>query len=115
MHSSNALGACCNRLLLQLIASSGPCQLFSSSQAGAEAGAAARGGAPAQQGEPPFFDEKSALKVCFSSLLRASQRWQRVRMTDWDRLHLERLRREIYGQTERRDASPGDLQRKEVA
>lgn len=62
---------------------------------------------------PRFFDEKSALKICFSSLLRASQRWQRMRMTDWDRLQLDRLRRELYGQAERPENS--DLRRKEVA
>jgi transposase-like protein len=64
---------------------------------------------------PRFFDEKSALKICFSSLLRASQRWQRVRMTDWDRLQLNRLRQELYGQTQRTKPSPKDLKRKEVA
>jgi len=31
---------------------------------------------------PRLFDEKSALKICFASLLRASRRWQRLRMTD---------------------------------
>lgn len=64
---------------------------------------------------PRFFDEKSALKICFASLLRASGRWQRVQMTDWDRLHLDRLRQDLYSQAERRDALPGALQRKEVA
>lgn len=39
-----------------------------------------------------FPDKKIALKSCFALLWRASQRWQRVRMTDWDRLRLERLR-----------------------
>ena len=33
---------------------------------------------------PRSFDEKSALNVCFASLLRASGCWQQVRMTDWD-------------------------------
>lgn len=53
---------------------------------------------------PCFWDEKSALKTCFAALWRASQRWQRVRMTDWDRLHLDRLRQELY-------ASEGEHQR----
>ena len=64
---------------------------------------------------PGFFDEKSALKLCFASLLRASQRWQRVRVTDWDRLQLDRLRQELYAQEEKVDALPKDLLREEVA
>lgn len=49
---------------------------------------------------PRFWDEKSALKTCFAALWRASQRWQRMRMTDWDRLHLDRLRQELYASPE---------------
>jgi transposase-like protein len=66
---------------------------------------------------PRFFDEKSALKICFSSLLRASRRWQRVRITDWDRLHLDRLRRELYDQEEKRRYDPlgSELIQQEVA
>ena len=64
---------------------------------------------------PRFFDEKSALKLCFASLLRASQRWQRVRMTDWDRLQLRRLREELYSQEVKRDASPKQRLNDEVA
>lgn len=45
---------------------------------------------------PRFWDEKSALKICFAALWRGCQRWQRVRMTEWDRLHLDRLREEHY-------------------
>jgi hypothetical protein len=33
----------------------------------------------------------------FAALWWASQRWQRVRMTDWDRLHLEHVRWDLYG------------------
>ncbi len=66
---------------------------------------------------PRFFNEKSALKLCFASLLRASQRWQRVRMTDWDRLQLDRLRQELYQPKEsgRKGRLPSSQLRKEVA
>lgn len=66
---------------------------------------------------PRFFDEKSALKLCFASLLRASRRWQRLRMTDWDRLHLDRLRQDLYGQEENAPYDPlrRQARREEVA
>ena len=66
---------------------------------------------------PRFFDEKSALKLCFASLLRVSQRWQRVRMTDWDRLQLNRLRQELYGQEDKplHNRLPNEPLREEVA
>ncbi len=58
---------------------------------------------------PRFWDEKSALKTCFAALWRASQRWQRVRMTDWDRLHLEHLRQDLYGTEGERQRSKRDV------
>ena len=66
---------------------------------------------------PRFFDEKSALKLCFASLLRASGRWQRMRMTDWDRLQLNRLRQELYGQEDKplHNRLPNEPLREEVA
>lgn len=64
---------------------------------------------------PRFFDEKSARKLCFSSLLRARQRWQRTRMTDWDRLHLDRLRHDLYGQEPRYNPLPSELAPEELA
>jgi putative transposase len=44
---------------------------------------------------PRFFDERSCLKLVYATLVRASQRWQRIRITDTDRAHLLRLRREL--------------------
>lgn len=46
---------------------------------------------------PRFRDEQCASKLCFAALHRASQRWQRIRMTNWDRLHLDWLRQELHG------------------
>jgi putative transposase len=43
-----------------------------------------------------FFDEKGCLKLCYASLLRASQRWQRVRMTEFDRTRLRLLREQLH-------------------
>lgn len=45
---------------------------------------------------PRFFDEKSCLKLCYASLVRASQRWQKVRMTDFDRTRLALLRDQLH-------------------
>lgn len=45
---------------------------------------------------PRFFDEKSCLKLCYASLMRASQRWQKVRMTDFDRTRLALLRDQLH-------------------
>jgi len=44
---------------------------------------------------PHFFTEKACLKLVFSSLWQASQRWRRVKMTDLERQQLTRLRREL--------------------
>ena len=41
---------------------------------------------------PRFFDERSCLKLVYATLVRASQRWQRIRVTDAERVHLLRLR-----------------------
>jgi transposase-like protein len=38
---------------------------------------------------PHFFDEKSCLKLVFSSLWRASERWRRVRFTEMEKRQLE--------------------------
>jgi hypothetical protein len=37
---------------------------------------------------PRFFDERSCLKLVYATLVRASQRWQRIRVTDAERTHL---------------------------
>jgi putative transposase len=45
---------------------------------------------------PRFFDEKSCLKLCYASLMRASQRWQRVTMSEFERTQLEVLRAQLH-------------------
>jgi transposase-like protein len=44
---------------------------------------------------PRFFTEKSCLKLVFATLLRTSQRWQGVRMSEIERQQLKLLRREL--------------------
>jgi hypothetical protein len=45
---------------------------------------------------PRFFDEKSCLKLCYAALLRASQRWQRVTITEFERTQLSVLRDQLH-------------------
>lgn len=45
---------------------------------------------------PHFFNEKGSLKLCYAALLRASQRWQRVTITDFDRVRLAQLRTHLH-------------------
>ena len=45
---------------------------------------------------PHFFTEKGSLKLAFAALLRASQRWQRVTISDFDRLRLAQLRAQLH-------------------
>jgi transposase-like protein len=45
---------------------------------------------------PHFFSEKGSLKLAFAALLRASQRWQRVTISDFDRLRLGQLRAQLH-------------------
>jgi len=44
---------------------------------------------------PRFFDERSCLKLVYATLVRASQRWQRIRVTDAERALLVRLRQHL--------------------
>ncbi|MCL7453918.1 MAG: transposase [Anaerolineae bacterium] len=44
---------------------------------------------------PRFFSEKSCLKLIFATLWRASQNWQGVRMSEFERQQLKLLRREL--------------------
>ena len=44
---------------------------------------------------PRFFDERSCLKLVYATLVRASQRWQRIRVTNAERAQLLRLRQEL--------------------
>lgn len=45
---------------------------------------------------PRFFDEDSCLKLCYASLMRASQRWQRVTISEFDRTRLSLLREQLH-------------------
>lgn len=45
---------------------------------------------------PRFFDEKSCLKLVFATLVRASQRWQRIRITDLEMRQLDVLRANLF-------------------
>jgi len=44
---------------------------------------------------PRFFDERSCLKLVHATLVRASQRWQQIRITDTERAQLLRLRQHL--------------------
>ena len=44
---------------------------------------------------PRFFDERSCLKLVYATLVRASQRWQRIHITDVERAFLTRLRQHL--------------------
>lgn len=44
---------------------------------------------------PGFWTEQSCLKLVFSVLIKASKRWQRVRMTDMELKQIDALRREL--------------------
>lgn len=45
---------------------------------------------------PRFLDEKSCLKLVYATMIRVSQKWRRVRMSEYD-LSLLRNIRELYG------------------
>ncbi len=44
---------------------------------------------------PRFFTEKSCIKLVFATLSRASQRWQGVKMSEFERQQLKLLRHEL--------------------
>jgi putative transposase len=44
---------------------------------------------------PRFFTEKSCIKLVYATLWRASQRWQGVKMSEFERQQLKLLRREL--------------------
>jgi putative transposase len=54
---------------------------------------------------PRFFEERSCLKLVYATLVRASQRWHRVPMTDRHREQLRQLRQEL-GVSVLRHAAP---------
>jgi len=44
---------------------------------------------------PRFFDEKSALKLAFATIWRASQRWRRVRFSEIEQKHVLELHKKL--------------------
>lgn len=48
---------------------------------------------------PRFWDEKSCLKLAYATLIRASQKWRRVKMSEYDLALLRKIRK-LYGQQE---------------
>ena len=44
---------------------------------------------------PRLLDEKSAMKLVFATLIRVSDRWQRIAVSDLERQQLRLLRREL--------------------
>jgi len=44
---------------------------------------------------PCFLTEKTALKLVFSVLIRAAERWRRVKFTGMELNYLDRLREEL--------------------
>jgi len=44
---------------------------------------------------PRFLDERSCLKLIFAALMQVSDQWQRIRMSDLDRVQLDRLRQQL--------------------
>lgn len=44
---------------------------------------------------PRFFDERGCLKLIFATLMEVSDKWQRIRMSDLDRVQLDLLRQQL--------------------
>jgi transposase-like protein len=44
---------------------------------------------------PRFFDEKSCLKLAFATLIRVSERWQRLGMNSFEKGQIRKLREEL--------------------
>jgi len=44
---------------------------------------------------PRFFDERGCLKLIFATLMEVSDQWQRIRISDLDRVQLDRLRQQL--------------------
>jgi transposase-like protein len=42
---------------------------------------------------PRFFDEKSCLKLVYATMVRASQKWRRIKMSEYDLVLLRNLRK----------------------
>lgn len=56
---------------------------------------------------PRLMDEKSAMKLVFATLIRVSERWSRVSISELERKRLELLRRELGI-----DPPPGEQKRR---
>jgi transposase-like protein len=52
-----------------------------------------------------FFGERPVLKLAFAALIRGAERWRGVRVTDFERVHLQRLCDELK-ETHRKENSP---------
>lgn len=44
---------------------------------------------------PRFFDERGCLKLIFATLMQVSDKWQRIRISDLDRVQLDLLRQQL--------------------
>lgn len=42
-----------------------------------------------------FFGERPVLKLAFAALIRGAERWRGIRVTDFERIHLQRLQEEL--------------------
>ncbi len=68
---------------------------------------------------PHFFNERGGLKLCYAALLRASQRWQRVTISEFDRTRLkvlwEQLHQEYPARRGRTASSAAEAKAREAA
>jgi putative transposase len=51
---------------------------------------------------PRFFDEKSCLKLVYATMVRVSEKWRRVKMSDYDLTVLKNIKK-LYGWEEGKD------------
>lgn len=55
---------------------------------------------------PHAFGERAVMKLMFAALMRASQSWRGVPITDFERKQLETLRKELQGDFRERNSTP---------
>jgi hypothetical protein len=55
---------------------------------------------------PHAFGERAVMKLMYAALIRASQTWRGVPITEFERIQLDALRDELNAQFEKRHASP---------
>jgi putative transposase len=53
---------------------------------------------------PNAFGEKPVLKLMFGAMIRAAERWQAIRITDFERRQMAALRRDLDHEYEARNA-----------